>query len=385
MGARKPRRPSVASVPGTTASRTAPASGPAPEHPAVEQHPGEQPPEPDSGQPDTGAAAAPETISATREVPGDVALPSRGSGTVAASATTGRPSTTGQPSGPDSPEKKAGRSPKRGRSRKKAAEDSSAAAGGKDSTGTADSGTDTISATVLPFPEPPRRRRRRNAILGSVTAVLLTGLFLAFLYFSPALALKTIRVEGNSLLAPGIAEEALEPLKGRSLATLSDDEVAALLADRPEIESVDMAAEPPSTIVVIITERIPVAVLQSNGAFLLIDAQGRELATVADRAAAKLPLIDGGAQAVNSQVFPALTSVLAALPEDVLSQLEHASARTVDSVELKLTNGQTVFWGSAEANAAKARVLEALLRMAPTDPPVKVYDISTPDFPVTRS
>lgn len=380
MGARKPRRPSVAPVPGAAASRSTPAPGPFPGPPAGEPDLTESP-----AGPGAGAAAAADTISATRDVPADA-------GAAGGNARAAAPATPGPRAGKETPEKKAGRAGLRGRNRKKAPEDSAAVPDGTDATGTAgraadaaDTGTDTISATVLPFPEPPRRRRKRNIILASVTTVLLAGVFLAFLYFSPALALKTIRVEGNSLLAPGIAEQALEPLKGRSLATLSDDEVAGLLADRPEIESVDMAAEPPSTIVVTITERVPVAVLQTNGAFRLIDAQGRELATVTDRAAARLPLIDGGAQAVNSQVFPALTSVLAALPEDVLSQLEHASARTVDSVELKLTNGQTVFWGSAEANAAKARVLDALLRMAPTDPPVKVYDISTPDFPVTRS
>lgn len=239
-------------------------------------------------------------------------------------------------------------------------------------------------ATVLAFPEPPRRKRRRNVWIAAVSAVLLTGLFFAFLFFSPALALKTVTVEGTQLLPREQAEAALEPLKGRTLPSISDADVEGLLADRPEVESVKVAAQPPSTLVVTVTERTPVAVLQDGAQHVLIDEQGRRLAVAADRAAVPLPLIAGGTEAVNAEVFPSITSVLAALPAEVLARLESASAQTVDSVELKLNSGQTVFWGSADANAAKARVLEALLNMAPADPPVQVYDVSAPDRPVTR-
>ncbi|MDN3904977.1 cell division protein FtsQ/DivIB [Arthrobacter sp. YD2] len=239
-------------------------------------------------------------------------------------------------------------------------------------------------ATVLAFPEPPRRKRRRNAWIAAVSALLLTGLFFAFLFFSPALALKTVVVEGTQLLPREQAEAALEPLKGRTLPSISDADVESLLADRPEIESLKVAAQPPSTLLVTVTERMPVAVLQDGAQHVLIDEEGRRLAVAADRAAVPLPLIAGGTEAVNAEVFPSITSVLAALPAEVLGRLESASAQTVDSVELKLNSGQTVFWGSADASAAKARVLEALLKMAPTDPPVEVYDVSAPDRPVTR-
>ncbi|MCC3279683.1 FtsQ-type POTRA domain-containing protein [Arthrobacter sp. zg-Y40] len=240
------------------------------------------------------------------------------------------------------------------------------------------------AGTVLAFPEPPRKRRRRIVWITAVSALAAVALFFVFLVYSPVLALKTVVVEGTVLLPREQAEAALDPLKGQTLPTISDGDVEALLRDRPEIEKIDVAAQPPSTLVVTVTERVPVAVLQDGPQLALIDEQGRRLAAAADRAAVPLPLIDGGAEAVNAQVFPSITSVLAALPTNVLALLESASAQTVDSVELKLASGQTVFWGSADDNAAKARVLEALMRMAPTDPPVQVYDVSTPDRPVTR-
>ena len=239
-------------------------------------------------------------------------------------------------------------------------------------------------ASILAFPEPPVRRRRRYFLAAAGAAAVLAAALLFVLFFSPALALKNLQVEGNSLLAAEEAETALAPLLGTPLTRISDSDAGELLADRPEVESVRVTAVPPSDLVVTITERVPVAVLQNGREFLLIDEDGRQLKAVASRGDASLPLIDGGTEAVNSDVFPTITAVLAALPPNVLALLDHASAETVDSVELKLTSGQTVFWGSAEANVAKARALEALLLMPAAEPPVSVFDVSTPNRPVTR-
>lgn len=245
-------------------------------------------------------------------------------------------------------------------------------------------GQERPDASILAFPEPPVRRRRRYLLAGTGTAVLLLAALFFVVFFSPALTLKNLRVEGNTLLPAQEAEAALAPLLGTPLALISDSDAESLLADRPEVQGVEVTAVPPSDLVVTITERVPVAVLQNGREFLLIDEEGRQLKSVGERGEAALPLIDGGTEAVNSSVFPTVTAVLAALPPNVLGMLDHASAETVDSVELKLTSGQTVFWGSADANAAKARALEALLLMPAADPPVSVFDVSTPNRPVTR-
>ncbi|MBF4994860.1 FtsQ-type POTRA domain-containing protein [Arthrobacter gandavensis] len=253
-----------------------------------------------------------------------------------------------------------------------------------DAEGASGGGAEHQDARVLAFPEPPVRRRRRYALAGTGIAAALLAVLFFVVFFSPALVLKNLRVEGNTLMTTPEAEAALAPLLGTPLALVSDSDAGALLADRPEVESVKVTAVPPSDLVVTVTERVPVAVLQNGSEFLLIDEEGRQLKSVGERGQAALPLIDGGTEAVNSSVFPTVTAVLAALPPNVLGMLDHASAQTVDSVELKLTGGQTVFWGSAEANAAKARALEALLLMPPADPPVSVFDVSTPNRPVTR-
>ena len=243
---------------------------------------------------------------------------------------------------------------------------------------------DDTDRSVVAFPQPRGKRRRRNLILGITVVVLLLAGLLAYLILSPALALRTVEVSGNTLVTAEEATEALDPLLGTPLPQIGDEDVKQLLEGFAPIESVTVAAVPPSGLAITVRERIPVAILQSGERFVLIDAEGRQLASVTDREAVQLPLIDGGTDAVNSEVFSSIAEVLEALPESILNQLNHASADSVDSIELSLTNDQSIFWGSSDENQAKALVLEALLSGPQTDPPAKVFDVSTPSSPVTR-
>ena len=142
-------------------------------------------------------------------------------------------------------------------------------------------------------------------------------------------------------------------MKGIPLARVGEREVAAQVDHFPAVESVEVVAKPPSELHVRIIERTPVAVLKDGKKFVLIDESGKVLASVRKRSAAKLPLIDGAKAAEDPDVFASITGVLGALQPGVLKQLDHASARSVDSVELQLTNGQKVLWGNAASRSSK--------------------------------
>ncbi len=120
--------------------------------------------------------------------------------------------------------------------------------------------------------------------------------------------------------------------------------------------------------------------------YQLVDVDGVQLGTTPDPASVSLPVIDGGAGALRPGPVPCHgRSPRGALPADVLAQLSNASAKSVDAVELKLVDGQTIVWGNAGEKELKAKVLAALLKV-PADPknPVRVYDVSVPRHPVTR-
>ncbi|KIS27708.1 peptidase S33 [Arthrobacter sp. SPG23] len=238
---------------------------------------------------------------------------------------------------------------------------------------------------VLSFPEPKGKRIRRNIILAAGTVAALVAGLLAAAVYSPVFAVQTVSVDGTKMLTPEQVKAALEPLRGRPLPQVNDDEVKQLLQPLVQVRDVTTDARPPSVLVVHIHERTPVALVKQGEVFQLVDVDGVQLGTTQDPGSIQLPVIDGGAGVIGKDLFKAITGVLAALPADVLARLSDASAKSVDAVELKLVDGQTIVWGNAGERELKAKVLAALLK-APADPrnPVQVYDVSVPRHPVTR-
>jgi len=240
-------------------------------------------------------------------------------------------------------------------------------------------------ANVLAFPEPKGRRLKRNILVSACTLAVVVAGILAAAIFSPLLAVSTISVSGTRLLTPEQVQTALAPLKGKPLPQISDEEVGRLLEPLIQIKSVSVQARPPSDLVVDVRERVPVALVKQGEQYQLVDVDGVQLAGTADPASVSLPVIDGGAGTIGKDLFQATAAVLGALPPEVLAKLSNASAQSVDAVELKLVDGQTIVWGNASERELKAKVLEALLK-APADPknPVRIYDVSVPRHPVTR-
>ncbi|WP_311764295.1 cell division protein FtsQ/DivIB [Arthrobacter ipis] len=255
-----------------------------------------------------------------------------------------------------------------------------------DAAGADKTGPDTAGQNnVLAFPEPRGRRIRRNILVAvCVTAALVAGLIVAAVY-SPVLALQSVSITGTKLLKPAQVQAALKPILGKPLPQVSESEVNALLKPLVQIKSVTTQAHPPSVLVVQVQERVPVALVKRGKDYMLVDVDGVRLSTTADPASVKLPVIDGGAGTIGKDLFQATAEVLGALPANVLAKLSNASAKSVDAVELRLLDGQTVIWGNAGEKELKARVLEALLKV-PADPanPVSTYDVSVPRHPVTR-
>lgn len=243
---------------------------------------------------------------------------------------------------------------------------------------------------VVDFPETPRQARRRHRRLwwvGGAGLVVVLAVLGAVLYFSPVLAITTVTVTGTDLLSAERAEEHLEPVRDRPLPQVGQRTVEDLLADEPAVETVRVHAEPPHDLSVEVVEHVPVAMVHEGENRILYSAAGAALATLpADQAAEyHLPSVASAQDVKDPEVFDAITSVLGTLPESIRTRMQSATAETIDSVTLTLTDGRTVLWGNPEQGPRKAQVLEALLKVPEDDAaPVREFDVSTPDRPVTR-
>lgn len=200
--------------------------------------------------------------------------------------------------------------------------------------------------------------------------VVLLGV-LAIAVFSPILALRTIRVEGNSAVPAAQVQDALSGQLGTPLALLDDGTIRSELSHLILIRSYVTEIVPPNTLVVRIVERKAIGVLHVGSGYEQVDPAGIVLAK--SPTPAGLPVIDIGKSGVNSAGFAAAVKVLLAMPASVLAQVGSISATTVDNVSLELSQGNhEVIWGSSAQSDLKATALATLLKTCASQPVLNV-------------
>ncbi|MDO4916370.1 MAG: cell division protein FtsQ/DivIB [Rothia sp. (in: high G+C Gram-positive bacteria)] len=228
----------------------------------------------------------------------------------------------------------------------------------------------------------PRRLKRLLWTLGSLLALAL--LFIGVVFYSPLLATRTITVEGAHLLSQSTVVDQLAPLEGKPLTRISDQDVQNLLGNSTVLRKVSVEARPPHELLVTLHERVPVAVVEDNNKFMMVDADGVKLGDVDSVQDAGVPLIKGGLDVVQTPEFKTVTAVLAALPKDLLSQVQEASADSTSTISLKMTDDTQVVWGTAEDSELKAKVLTQLRSSLGEKGAVQTYDVSSPLVPTTK-
>jgi len=225
--------------------------------------------------------------------------------------------------------------------------------------------------------------RHRRMVWGvSMGSIGLLILGVVVLTLSPALALRQVVVEGSNRIETSQIEQALGHMYGEPLARVSSDRIAEALEPLTLIQAFTTRIEPPNTLVVSIVEREPLGVVSTPAGFVVVDGAGVSLWTTPDRPD-DLPRITSSPQS-NLASFLAATRVLAALPSEVVGQVDSVSASTLDDVRFTMRDIEhEVIWGSSERASEKAKVLQASLIAAGVGD-AKVIDVTTPDSVVIR-
>ena len=123
-----------------------------------------------------------------------------------------------------------------------------------------------------------------------------------------------------------------------------------------------------------VTEREAVAVVERGDVLRGLDDRGVMFRRYPSRPRS-LPVIriDGKARA---DALAEAARVAGSLPSSIDGKVDYVEVHTVDTISLRLRNGRTVRWGSADESAAKARVLAVLLKQR-----AATYDVSVPGQP----
>lgn len=221
---------------------------------------------------------------------------------------------------------------------------------------------------------PSKRKalRRRWVALLSVLTVLALGYVLLF---TGLFGVRSVRVVGTNTVPVAQVREVASVEQGQPLLRVDTDAVRTRVMTVRAFSSVEVSRSWPSTIVISVTERVPVAVVDTGEGFRFVDGSGVVFRTVPTKPPG-LPLLRLPRVGPDNPVVRAATAVLAALPKQLAERVVAVSADTPNSVRLELADGTKVVWGSAEQSARKAKVLAALLTR-----PGSVYDVSSPELP----
>jgi len=222
------------------------------------------------------------------------------------------------------------------------------------------------------------RRRTRLTVTASVTLLLvLAGLAGWLLLGTGVLGVRDVQVTGTSLLDPAEVRSVAAIETGTPLATLDTGAVADRLGRLPAVRAVEVSRQWPRTVRIQVHERQAAAVQARGPAYVLVDRSGVAFAPV-DRRPPGLPLVSAPVDAGPPALRAAL-DVLEQLSPPVRQQVRQVRAASAEDVEVRLSRGRTVLWGSADRGARKAAVLAVLLTRK-----ARVYDVTAPDAPTTR-
>ncbi len=226
-----------------------------------------------------------------------------------------------------------------------------------------------------------RRSRWVKAGIGfAVALALVAGTWVVC--FSDVLAVRAVQVSGVALLDAGHVEQVAAVPKGGSLALLDTASIAARVRTLVPVADVSVSRRFPNTVRIAVTEREPVAVLDTPQGRKLVDDEGVAFAP-AGNAPAGLILVATTKDGLPPDALAEVTDMLAALPEVVRTQVRRVDAETEQDMSVLLRDGRRVVWGGPDQAAFKARVLELLFTEKPTRK-ARAYDVSVPEAPVVR-
>ena len=230
-----------------------------------------------------------------------------------------------------------------------------------------------------------------GVLLAALTVIGL-GVAAWLVFYTGVFSIERVVVEGNSQLEDGYvrAKSGIDAYK--NLVTAPSGSISEKLEEEPWIESARIEKRFFHTVVINITEREPVALLDCNGAGFLIDGTGVAIAGAHLDSNQSLPRISGGnistprpgAKVADGKVKECAV-VLGGMGPGLRAALSHANPFDGRGQVFVAREGFLVIYGSREDTSIKNDLLEALmLDMRENGRAAEYIDIRVPDSPVIK-
>jgi cell division protein FtsQ len=215
-------------------------------------------------------------------------------------------------------------------------------------------------------------------LVAVAAAVVLAVVGTWLVAFSSVFGVRTVEVRGIHVLTADQVRTAADIGNGTPLVRLDTAAITRRVEQLSEVESAQVSTSFPSTVVILVEERIAVGFVRRGTHVRLVDHTGAEFRTV-DEPPAGLPHFVLPTGDEQRSTAAAVAAVAASLPASLAGQVRSIQALNATRITLVLTRQRLVQWGSAERTADKAVLLPALLRRS-----VGYVDLTDPDRPLTR-
>lgn len=225
--------------------------------------------------------------------------------------------------------------------------------------------------------DPDGERRRGPAVRWVVLGVAVVVTAVVVAYFTPAFAVRSVRVDGLAAVSEEQVREQLRIPDGLSMLRIDTTAMAARVASIPRVRTARVQRDFPGSVRVTVVERTAVLWFKAGGNPHLMD--GEAVAFAVEPPPPGVPELVTPGGSAPEQITRAAVAVLTALPPGLPAQVAKVTGRSASDIQLLLHDGRTVLWGGADQAERKAAVVGPLLTREGT-----VYDVSSPNLVTVR-
>ncbi|MBA2437670.1 MAG: FtsQ-type POTRA domain-containing protein [Acidimicrobiia bacterium] len=237
--------------------------------------------------------------------------------------------------------------------------------------------------------ETGRRRLRRVQVGLGTVAVGAVGWGCCL---SPLLDVDRVQVQGAEMSGADVVEKAGGIDRGEAMVTLKLSRVAAVVEALPWVATATVTRHWPGEVVVEVSERRPLAVVAgTDGSWVLVDGDGRQLAFADDGALPDLARIVGldvepqlGTTLGEAGAALELARLLPTALPGVVAQMAATDGGFEMTLAQRAGEATLVRFGDSARLAEKVDTLTALVDagVLATSPPPSVIDVRVSDAPV---
>lgn len=213
-------------------------------------------------------------------------------------------------------------------------------------------------------------RRRLRVVVWLLLPIAIVGVLLAVLA-SPLFGVRNVVVGGARYTSKATLEAADELVRGKSVFSLDLGEVERVLKADPWVRDAQAKRRFPSTVVLDIAERKPVAwYLGADNQARVIDIDGRVISVLAGQPTAYIQITgvgpDSPAGALADDVFTAAAQVAASLPPEVAPLMLNMGVAGGTDLLMTLRTGTVVTFG--QPTDLRSKMVSLVLVLRRTDP-----------------